>query len=261
MDEPVWTTHYENSRGAEQRRRCNEVVLEDHQSRLGSTPDEPGSVRLPPVPGRGPLGGIRVVNTTGVGVEAAEDALRPHLPRGTYPHPAHQRIRRCPHKVLCRPGRGLRLRRTKAAWMPPANVNRERSGGKSNCRHQGGTGSWRAALNDNLAGPAGACGAGRWCPGRGYQVEEEDPQALSCSASSGVVAVLGVASKSPKLFVSRSADLTLDCRPVLKEIMKLVGGGGGGKPEFAQGGGGDPSKLPGALEKAPEMVRAALSRK
>ncbi len=97
-----------------------------------------------------------------------------------------------------------------------------------------------------------------------YQVEEgEDPQVLSLAltARPGVIAVLGVASKSPRLFVSRSADLTMDCRPVLKEIMKLIGGGGGGKPEFAQGGGGDPAKVPAALERAPEIVRETISRK
>jgi alanyl-tRNA synthetase len=89
----------------------------------------------------------------------------------------------------------------------------------------------------------------------------EDPQALSQVLIShpGVVAVVGLADQSPKLFVSRSADVKLDARPVLKDLMKLVGGGGGGKPDFAQGGGGDPSKLPGAMERALDIVTAALT--
>lgn len=93
--------------------------------------------------------------------------------------------------------------------------------------------------------------------------EGEDPQAIALSLISNpnVVAVVGSANGSPKLFVSRSKDVELDARPVLKDIMKLVGGGGGGKPDLAQGGGGDPSKLSGALEKAPEIVREALSKR
>jgi alanyl-tRNA synthetase len=93
--------------------------------------------------------------------------------------------------------------------------------------------------------------------------EDEDPQALSLAltSNSGVVAVLGLANNSPKLFVSRSSDVKLDCRPVLKDIMKLVGGGGGGKPDFAQGGGGDPAKLPGAMEQALDLVKAAMAKK
>ena len=43
--------------------------------------------------------------------------------------------------------------------------------------------------------------------------------------------------------------------------MKLVGGGGGGKPDFAQGGGGDPAKLPGAMEHALDLVKAAMAKK
>jgi alanyl-tRNA synthetase len=93
--------------------------------------------------------------------------------------------------------------------------------------------------------------------------EDEDPQALSLALTSrpGVIAVLGLANKSPKLFVSRSHDVNLDCRPVLKEIMKLVGGGGGGKPDFAQGGGGDPEKLPAAMDRALDIIRAAMAKK
>jgi alanyl-tRNA synthetase len=93
--------------------------------------------------------------------------------------------------------------------------------------------------------------------------EDEDPQALSLALISGpgVIAVIGLADKSPKVFVSRSADVKLDCRPVLKDIMKLVGGGGGGKPDFAQGGGGDPAKLPEAMAHALDIVGAAMTKK
>jgi alanyl-tRNA synthetase len=90
--------------------------------------------------------------------------------------------------------------------------------------------------------------------------EGEDPETISKALTStpGIVAVIGVAEGNAKVLVSRSPDLKLDCRALLKEIMRLLGGGGGGKPEYAQGGGGDASKLPLALAQAPEMARKAL---
>ena len=45
---------------------------------------------------------------------------------------------------------------------------------------------------------------------------------------------------------------------LLKGIAPIVGGGGGGRPEFAQAGGRDPSKLPDALKKANDLIRTSL---
>ncbi len=42
---------------------------------------------------------------------------------------------------------------------------------------------------------------------------------------------------------------------IIKEIAPIVGGGGGGKPELAQAGGPDPSRLDAALDKVYEVVR------
>jgi alanyl-tRNA synthetase len=42
---------------------------------------------------------------------------------------------------------------------------------------------------------------------------------------------------------------------VVKEIAKLAGGTGGGKPHLAQGGGKDPKKLKSALENLPKIVK------
>jgi alanyl-tRNA synthetase len=42
---------------------------------------------------------------------------------------------------------------------------------------------------------------------------------------------------------------------IIKEIAPIVGGGGGGKPELAQAGGPDPSRLDAALDKVYEIVR------
>src|SRR5581483_3831537 len=42
---------------------------------------------------------------------------------------------------------------------------------------------------------------------------------------------------------------------IMKQLAPLVGGGGGGRPDFAQAGGKDPSRLDEALQKVYELVR------
>lgn len=42
---------------------------------------------------------------------------------------------------------------------------------------------------------------------------------------------------------------------IIKEVAALTGGGGGGRPDMAQAGGKDPSKLGEALDKAPSIIR------
>ncbi|MBX6312766.1 MAG: alanine--tRNA ligase [Isosphaeraceae bacterium] len=44
----------------------------------------------------------------------------------------------------------------------------------------------------------------------------------------------------------------------LKEVAPVIGGGGGGRPDLAQAGGKDPSKVADALEKAVEVLKAKL---
>jgi len=43
---------------------------------------------------------------------------------------------------------------------------------------------------------------------------------------------------------------------LLREVAKVAGGGGGGKPEFAQAGAKDASKVDKALAKAAELVKS-----
>jgi len=45
----------------------------------------------------------------------------------------------------------------------------------------------------------------------------------------------------------------------VKQVAPVVGGGGGGKPDLAQAGGKDPSKLPEALAKAKQVIQGMLS--
>ncbi|MGB1697941.1 MAG: alanine--tRNA ligase [Thermoplasmatota archaeon] len=70
------------------------------------------------------------------------------------------------------------------------------------------------------------------------------------------VALLGT--ESGRLLFGRSADVDVNMGNVLREAAAVMGGKGGGRPDFAQGAGPDASKLEDALEKAAGMVRAAL---
>jgi alanyl-tRNA synthetase len=51
----------------------------------------------------------------------------------------------------------------------------------------------------------------------------------------------------------------LDAAKVIREIARLVNGGGGGRPDFAEAGGREPEKLDEALDAGQELLVAALS--
>jgi alanyl-tRNA synthetase len=72
------------------------------------------------------------------------------------------------------------------------------------------------------------------------------------------VLVLGsdIAGK-PMLLVVLTDDLVksgLKAGDIIKPVAAIVGGGGGGRPNMAQAGGKDSSKLPQALDKARELL-------
>ncbi len=73
------------------------------------------------------------------------------------------------------------------------------------------------------------------------------------------VVLLGSAGEGRVQLVCKvSKDLTsrLKAGDVIKQLTAVVGGGGGGAPHFAQGGGSQPDKLPEALERGKELLRA-----
>lgn len=76
---------------------------------------------------------------------------------------------------------------------------------------------------------------------------------------SAVVVVAGV-SDGKVVFVGKvTPDLVakgFHAGNLLREVAKTAGGGGGGRPEFAQAGGKDASKVGEALEKAAELIRS-----
>jgi alanyl-tRNA synthetase len=59
--------------------------------------------------------------------------------------------------------------------------------------------------------------------------------------------------------VSKDLTAKIQAGRIVKELAPIVGGGGGGRPDFAEAGGKDPSKIGELLSKAPEVVLALLS--
>lgn len=72
------------------------------------------------------------------------------------------------------------------------------------------------------------------------------------------IAVLASDQEGAKIVVARSADVDINCRPLLGDAMKVVGGSGGGKPDFAQGGGPDVDKLEHAVDHVVSALKKAL---
>ena len=75
-----------------------------------------------------------------------------------------------------------------------------------------------------------------------------------------VVVALGSAVSDAKaaLLVAVTPDLIAKVKAgdIIKQIAPMVGGSGGGRPDFAQAGGRDPSRLPEALEKVAGLLAA-----
>jgi alanyl-tRNA synthetase len=73
---------------------------------------------------------------------------------------------------------------------------------------------------------------------------------------SGIVVLGGEKDGKATLLVAVTPDLTKRYRAgdLVKELSKTLGGRGGGKPEMAQAGGGDPAQLDAALAKVYELL-------
>ncbi|HEX5217429.1 MAG TPA: alanine--tRNA ligase [Vicinamibacterales bacterium] len=79
-------------------------------------------------------------------------------------------------------------------------------------------------------------------------------------AGRGVVVLAAENDGKVQLLVSVTKDLTdrVKAGALVKELAPIVGGGGGGRPDFAEAGGKDASKIDAMLARAEELVRAAL---
>jgi alanyl-tRNA synthetase len=81
------------------------------------------------------------------------------------------------------------------------------------------------------------------------QLKEKLGSAVIVLASAGEANVNLVASVSKELTKRYHAG------NIIRDLAGMVGGGGGGRPDFAQAGGKEPAKIDAALERAEELVR------
>jgi alanyl-tRNA synthetase len=80
---------------------------------------------------------------------------------------------------------------------------------------------------------------------------------------SGVVVLGTVIEGKPNIIATVTQDLTkrgLHAGHLIKEVAKVVGGGGGGKPTMAQAGGKDPARLSEALARVENLVGQTVSK-
>lgn len=82
--------------------------------------------------------------------------------------------------------------------------------------------------------------------------------AHTIAAQPGNIALLGMTdAEGARIVFARSADLTDDMNSLLREACTQLGGRGGGRPDFAQGGGPDVAVLDAALDGARSAIEAA----
>ncbi|HVO93590.1 MAG TPA: alanine--tRNA ligase [Terriglobales bacterium] len=79
---------------------------------------------------------------------------------------------------------------------------------------------------------------------------------LKDNLGSGVVVLASAGAGGVNLVATVSKDLTkrYQAGNIVKELAAMVGGGGGGRPDFAQAGGKDPTRIDAALKRAEELI-------
>jgi alanyl-tRNA synthetase len=79
---------------------------------------------------------------------------------------------------------------------------------------------------------------------------------------SGVVVLGNRLEEKASILVALTPDAAARLKAVdlARALGKIIGGGGGGKPDLAEAGGKFPEKLDEALAKAPELLESLLSR-
>jgi alanyl-tRNA synthetase len=79
---------------------------------------------------------------------------------------------------------------------------------------------------------------------------------------SGVVVLVNQSEGRVTWITMVTRDLTgkVHAGHLARDLAKLTGGGGGGRPDVAEAGGKEPSRVPDAMAKLPELVRAQLAR-
>jgi alanyl-tRNA synthetase len=86
---------------------------------------------------------------------------------------------------------------------------------------------------------------------------------LKAQIKSGVVVLASTTDGKVQIVVAVTPDLVgrVKAGQIVKEIAPIVGGGGGGRPDFAEAGGRQPEKVDEMLEHSGRIVEALLTRK
>ncbi len=102
----------------------------------------------------------------------------------------------------------------------------------------------------------------REVPGAPQSELRQIADTLRDKLGSGVVVLASRDDGKVSLIVTVSKDLTdrLHAGRLVKPLAALVGGSGGGRPDFAQAGGKEPDKLPGLLETVPKVLAEQLAK-
>ncbi len=85
---------------------------------------------------------------------------------------------------------------------------------------------------------------------------------LKARLKTGVVVIASTSDGKVQIVVSVTADLTgrIKAGQIVKELAPIVGGGGGGRPDFAEAGGRQPDKVDEMLEAARVVVERLAAR-
>lgn len=75
------------------------------------------------------------------------------------------------------------------------------------------------------------------------------------------IVLFGISGQKPALLFGCTPGIPLNMGEILKRTAEIMGAKGGGGKDFAQGGGGDGSRISEALEEAERLVRNALEEK
>jgi alanyl-tRNA synthetase len=75
----------------------------------------------------------------------------------------------------------------------------------------------------------------------------------------GMIVLFGLGGEKPALIFACSKGVPLDMGGILKSAAQLIGARGGGGKDFAQGGGGDGSRIEEALDEAERLIKEKLA--
>jgi alanyl-tRNA synthetase len=92
----------------------------------------------------------------------------------------------------------------------------------------------------------------------GRSLEEVKVLAAKVAAHPGTIAVFGTRGAMPQIALYRSIDLRLDMGALIKQVLPLIDGRGGGSPVSAQGAGSRPEALEHALDQVIAKLAAQL---